>query len=42
MKIILEILIEISNHRKDYFYNQFKKITKDFKNIKKIGILVSL
>ena len=30
---------EISNHRKDWIYNQFKKITKDFKNLKKIGVL---
>ena len=30
---------EISNHRKDWIYNQFKTITKDFKNLKKIGVL---
>ncbi|MDB4081465.1 nucleotide sugar dehydrogenase [Candidatus Pelagibacter sp.] len=30
---------EISNHRKDWIYIQFKKITKDFKNLNKIGIL---
>ena len=30
---------QISNYRKDWIYNQFKKIVKDFKDIKKIGIL---
>ena len=30
---------KISNYRKDWIYIQFKKIIKDFKSIKKIGIL---
>ena len=30
---------QISNYRKDWIYNQFNKLTKGFKNIKKIGIL---
>ena len=30
---------QISNYRKDWIYNQFNMLTKDFKNIKKIGIL---
>jgi len=30
---------EISNHRKDWIYIQFKKIAKDLKNLKKIGVL---
>ena len=30
---------EISNYRKDWAYIHFKKITKDFKNLKKIGVL---
>lgn len=30
---------KISNHRKDWIYIQFKKIAKDFKSLKKIGIL---
>ena len=30
---------EISSHRKDWIYIQFKKITKDFKHLKKIGVL---
>ena len=30
---------KISNYRKDWIYNQFKKITKNSKNPKKIGIL---
>ncbi len=30
---------QISNYRKDWIYNKFEKIVKDFKNIKKIGIL---
>ena len=30
---------QISNYRKDWIYKQFMKITKDFKNIKTIGIL---
>jgi UDPglucose 6-dehydrogenase len=30
---------KISNHRKDWIYIQFKKISKDFKNLKKIGVL---
>ena len=30
---------KISNHRKDWTFIQFKKITKDFKNLKKVGVL---
>ena len=30
---------KISNHRKDWFYIQFKKITKNLKGFKKIGVL---
>mgnify|MGYP001399178833 FL=1 len=30
---------EISNYRKDWAYIHFKKITKEFKNLKKIGVL---
>ena len=34
-----ENIKKISNYRKDWAYIQFKKITKNFKNLKKIGIL---
>ena len=30
---------KISDHRKNWTYVQFKKMTKDFKNLKKIGVL---
>ena len=30
---------QISNYRKDWIYNQFKKIIKNFRSIKKVGIL---
>ena len=39
MKVILKNIKKISNYRKDWIYIQIKKIIKDFKSIKKIGIL---